>query len=143
MTIPERLPARLLPLLYVGSAHISLYRHRCERNWHYVVSGAGFAEEPAMVRRLRRSRPHRVSGRMIIGMEARLLPMVTRFWAYEASRYEVAPWSPQVMRDRTLQAIVYGGWTVGVPVSRAPRPRHNRSERDVMTSALSDSRGTP
>jgi hypothetical protein len=54
-------------------------------------------------------------GQMIIAMEARLLPMVTWFWAYEASRYKVAPSSPHVMRDRTLQAIVYGGWTVGVP----------------------------
>lgn len=54
-------------------------------------------------------------GQMIIAMESRLLPMVTWFWAYEASRYKIAPSSPHVMRDRTLQAIVYGGWTIGVP----------------------------
>jgi hypothetical protein len=52
---------------------------------------------------------------MVIGMEARLLPMVTWFWAYEASRYKVPPPSPHAMRDRILQAIVYGGWTIGVP----------------------------
>jgi hypothetical protein len=52
---------------------------------------------------------------MVIAMEARLLPMVTWFWAYEASRFKVPPPSPHVMRDRILQAIVFGGWTVGVP----------------------------
>jgi hypothetical protein len=52
---------------------------------------------------------------MIIAMEARLLPMVTWFWAYEASRYTVSPPSPHVMRDRFLQAVVFGGWTIGVP----------------------------
>jgi hypothetical protein len=52
---------------------------------------------------------------MVIAMEARLLPMVSWFWAYEASRYKVPPPSPHVMRDRILQAIVFGGWTVGVP----------------------------
>jgi hypothetical protein len=58
-------------------------------------------------------------GQMVIAMEARLLPMVTWFWAYEASRYKVPPSSPHVMRDRVLQAIVYGGWTVGVPALAA------------------------
>ena len=51
----------------------------------------------------------------VIAMEARLRPMVTWFWAYEANRYKVAPPSPHVTRDRILQAIVFGGWTVGVP----------------------------
>ena len=52
---------------------------------------------------------------MVIAMEARLLPMVTWFWAYEASRYKVPPPSPHGMRDRILQAIVFGAWTVGIP----------------------------
>jgi hypothetical protein len=52
---------------------------------------------------------------MVIAMEARLLPMVAWFWAYEASRYQVPPPSPHVMRDRLLQAIVFAAWTVGVP----------------------------
>jgi hypothetical protein len=52
---------------------------------------------------------------MVIAMEARLLPMVTWFWAYEASRYKVPPPSPHGMRDRVLQAIVFVVWTVGVP----------------------------
>ena len=52
---------------------------------------------------------------MVIAMEARLLPMVTWFWAYEASRYKVPPPSPHVMRDRILQALVFSGWTIGVP----------------------------
>jgi hypothetical protein len=52
---------------------------------------------------------------MVIAMEARLLPMVTWFWAYEASRYKVPPPSQHVMRERFLQAIVFGAWTIGVP----------------------------
>jgi hypothetical protein len=40
---------------------------------------------------------------------------VTWFWAYEASRYQVPPPSPHGMRDRILQAIVFGAWTIGVP----------------------------
>jgi hypothetical protein len=52
---------------------------------------------------------------MIVAMEARLLPMVTWFWAYSASNYRVPPPSPHVMRDRSLQAIVFAGWTIGVP----------------------------
>ena len=53
---------------------------------------------------------------MVVGMEARLLPMVTWFWAYAGSDYQVAPPSPHAMRDRSLQAIVFGAWTVGVPL---------------------------
>jgi hypothetical protein len=52
---------------------------------------------------------------MVVAMEARLLPMVTWFWAYEASRYKVPPPSPHGMRDRILQAVVFGAWSVGVP----------------------------
>jgi hypothetical protein len=52
---------------------------------------------------------------MVIAMEARLLPMVTWFWAYEASHYQVPPPSPHAMRDRILQAMVFVAWTVGVP----------------------------
>ena len=56
---------------------------------------------------------------MVVAMEARLLPMVTWFWAYAGSGYRVPPPSPHTMRDRSLQAIVYGGWTVGVPALSA------------------------
>ena len=52
---------------------------------------------------------------MVVAMEARLLPLVSWFWSYEASGYAVPPPSPHAMRDRTLQAIVFIGWTVGVP----------------------------
>ena len=56
---------------------------------------------------------------MVVGMEARLLPMVTWFWAYAESDYQVAPPSPHVMRDRSLQACVFGAWTAGVPLLAA------------------------
>jgi hypothetical protein len=52
---------------------------------------------------------------MVIAMEARLIPMVAWFWAYATSGYRTAPPSPHAMRDRSLQAISFAGWTVGVP----------------------------
>jgi hypothetical protein len=52
---------------------------------------------------------------MVVAMEARLLPMATWFWAYEQSKYQIAPPSPHTMRDRSLQAIVFAGWCVAVP----------------------------
>jgi hypothetical protein len=54
-------------------------------------------------------------GQMIVAMEARLLPMVSWFWSYSASGHTVPPRSPHTMRDRLLQAIVLGGWVIGVP----------------------------
>ena len=51
---------------------------------------------------------------MVVAMEARLLPMVTWFWAYAASSYRVAPPSPHAMRDRLLQTVVFIGWNGGV-----------------------------
>jgi len=52
---------------------------------------------------------------MVVAMEARLVPLVTWFWAYAGSGYRVAPPSPHRMRDRSLQAVVFGAWTIGVP----------------------------
>lgn len=52
---------------------------------------------------------------MVVAMGARLLPMVTWFWAYAAAGYRVPPPSPHEMRDRSLQAVVFAAWTVGVP----------------------------
>ena len=49
-------------------------------------------------------------GQMVVGMEARLLPLAAWFWV----RASDAP-SPHGMRDRTLQAIIFFGWTIGVP----------------------------
>jgi hypothetical protein len=56
---------------------------------------------------------------MVVAMEARLLPLVTWFWAYASSDYRVAPPSPHRMRDRTLQAVVFAAWTIGVPALAA------------------------
>jgi hypothetical protein len=56
---------------------------------------------------------------MVVAMEARLLPMVTWFWAYGRSGHRVPPPSPHTMRDRSFQAIVFVGWTVGVPALAA------------------------
>lgn len=56
---------------------------------------------------------------MVVGMEARLLPMATWFWSYAQSDYTIPPPSPHTMRDRALQAIVFIAWTIGVPAFAA------------------------
>jgi hypothetical protein len=45
--------------------------------------------------------------------------MAAWFWAYADSNYQVAPESPHAMRDRSLQAMVFGIWTIGVPALAA------------------------
>jgi hypothetical protein len=56
---------------------------------------------------------------MVVAMEVRLLPMVTWFWAYERSGFQVAPPSPHRMRDRSWQRSVFIAWTIGVPALAA------------------------
>jgi len=53
---------------------------------------------------------------MVVAMETRLIPMVAWFWTYTASGYRSPPPSPHAMRHRGLQAIVFAGWTLGVPI---------------------------
>jgi len=85
------------------------------------VIGLTLLVVPASPRSLQTAAAYGVLGligflaQMVVAMEARLLPMVTWFWAYAASGYREPPPSPHVMRDRSLQAIVFGAWTVGVP----------------------------
>lgn len=52
---------------------------------------------------------------MVVAMETRLLPLFTWFWAYAHREFRTPPTPPLAMRDRTLQAMVFAGWTVGVP----------------------------
>jgi hypothetical protein len=56
---------------------------------------------------------------MVVAMETRLLPMVTWFWAYAGSGYQMVPPSPHAMRDRWLQTVAFAGWTIGVPALAA------------------------
>ena len=56
---------------------------------------------------------------MVVAMETRLLPMVAWFWRYARSGYQEPPPSPHVMRDRLLQAVVFAGWSIGVPALAA------------------------
>jgi hypothetical protein len=51
----------------------------------------------------------------IVGIEVRWLPLVTWCWADARGEYRVPPFSPHVMRDRTLQALGLTGWIIGVP----------------------------
>ena len=100
-------------LLHAASAAVSLVVA--------VTMGMTLLVVPVSPRSLQMAAAYGVFGligflaQMVIAMEARLLPMVTWFWAYEASRYKVPPPSPHGMRDRILQAVVFGAWTVGVP----------------------------
>ena len=55
---------------------------------------------------------------MVVAMEARLVPLFAWYWA-RAKNEQVAPASPFTMRDRTLQTVVFAGWTVGVPALAA------------------------
>ena len=52
---------------------------------------------------------------MVVAMEARLLPLVTWYWASAKSDYTAPPPSPHSMRDATWQTLVFIGWTIGVP----------------------------
>jgi hypothetical protein len=56
---------------------------------------------------------------MVVGMEARLIPLVTWFWVFARDDTPAPPPSPLVMRDTTLQAIVFAGWVIGVPALAA------------------------
>jgi hypothetical protein len=51
-------------------------------------------------------------GQLIVAMQTRLLPMAAWYWT-DAPGGDTP--SPLTMRDRTLQSLVFGGWTVGVP----------------------------
>jgi hypothetical protein len=100
-------------LLHAGSAGLWLVAA--------VAMGFWLLVSPASPQSLQVAAAYGVAGllgflaQMVVAMEARLLPMVSWFWSYEASGYSMPPPSPHVMRDRTLQAIVFIGWTVGVP----------------------------
>lgn len=52
---------------------------------------------------------------MVVAMGTRLLPLFTWYWAFARTDFLVQPPSPLVMRDRTLQALLFAGWTIGVP----------------------------
>ena len=56
---------------------------------------------------------------MVVAMEARLLPLATWYWAYAGSDFRIPPPSPHTMRDHSLQAIAFAGWTVAVPALAA------------------------
>ena len=53
---------------------------------------------------------------IVVGMEQRLLPLFTWFWAYARSDFKVPPTPPLAMGDRTLQALGFLGWLAGVPL---------------------------
>lgn len=104
-------------VLHAASAGISLIVA--------IAIGLTLLAVPASPRTLHAAAAYGVFGlvgflaQMVVAMEARLLPMVTWFWAYARSGYRVPPPSPYTMRDRTLQAMVLAGWNVGVPALAA------------------------
>ena len=100
-------------LLHAASAGLSLIAG--------VAVGAVLLVVPPSPRTLHAAAAYGVLGlvgflaQMIVAMEARLLPIVTWFWAYERSGFRVPPPSPHSMHEESLQAIVFAAWTVGVP----------------------------
>lgn len=56
---------------------------------------------------------------IVIGMEQRLLPLFTWFWAYARSDFKVPPRAPLAMGDQTLQGLGFAGWAAGVPLLAA------------------------
>lgn len=104
-------------LLHAAAAAISLVAA--------ATIGMGLLIAPMSPRTLHAAAAYGVFGlvgclaQMVVAMEARLLPMATWYWAYAATGYRVPPPSPFAMRDRALQAIVFGGWSVGVPALAA------------------------
>jgi hypothetical protein len=53
---------------------------------------------------------------MVVAMEGRLLPLAAWYWAYARSEFRVPPPAPVAAHDRTLQSLVFIGWSTGVPV---------------------------
>jgi hypothetical protein len=111
---PAAAPPVDFAILHAGGAAVSLI----------LASAVGIALllRPASALTLHAAAVYGVLGligflaQMVVAMETRLIPMVTWFWTYAASGYRAAPPSPHAMRQRRLQAIVFAGWTIGVPV---------------------------
>ncbi|MCC7416212.1 MAG: hypothetical protein IT176_03650 [Acidobacteria bacterium] len=95
--------------------------------WLVAAAAAGLvlAVAAPSVRMLHLAAAYGVAGlvgflaQIVVGMEGRLVPLVTWFWSYADSGYRIPPPSPHTMRDRTLQTIVFAGWTAGVPALAA------------------------
>jgi hypothetical protein len=110
------------PRIDVGMLHAAAAGFSCVAA---IALGLTLLVLPTSTRSLHAAAAYGVFGlvgflaQMVIAMEARLLPLVTWFWAYAGSDFRVAPPSPHVMRDRTLQAIVFAAWTIGVPALAA------------------------
>jgi hypothetical protein len=110
---PAGAPRPDFGLLHAGCAAVSL----CICS----VIGLGLLAVPMSPRTLHAAAAYGVLGllgflgQMVVAMEARLLPMAAWFWSCARSGYRVAPPPPHAMRDRRLQAIVLGGWLIGVP----------------------------
>src|ERR1051326_4225798 len=56
---------------------------------------------------------------MVVGMEARIVPLFTWYWAYARGEFRTAPTAPLRMREPMLQACVFAGWSLGVPTLAA------------------------
>jgi hypothetical protein len=104
-----------------------------------IAIGVGLLFTPSSPRTLHAAAAYGVFGlvgflaQIVVAMETRLLPLATWFWAYGASSGRVAPPSPRTMRDRTLEAIIFSGWSIGVPALAAGM--YLESARLVATGA--------
>lgn len=117
MAKPAGAPSIDFGVLHAASAGVSLITA--------VAIGLALLVFPTSPRTLHAAAAYGVFGlvgflaQMVVAMETRLLPLVTWFWAFARSGYRVPPPSPHTMRDRTLQAVVFVAWTIGVPALAA------------------------
>jgi hypothetical protein len=56
---------------------------------------------------------------MVIGVNARLLPLFSWLTAYAGDAFRIVPSSPHAMPHRALQAWTLGLWSAGVPLLAA------------------------
>jgi FtsP/CotA-like multicopper oxidase with cupredoxin domain len=52
---------------------------------------------------------------MVVAVQVRLVPMFAWYWSFARSEGLIVPPPPLAARDRTLQALTFAGWTIGVP----------------------------
>lgn len=131
---PRGAPRVDFAVLHAGLAGVSLAAA--------CVVGIALVSQPPSDRLLRAAAAYGVLGlvgflaQMVIAMEARLLPMVTWYWAYTASGYRVVPPSPHAMADRHLQALVFAGWAAGVPLLATGMFRASPAMTGIAASML-------
>lgn len=84
--------------------------------------GLYLAHAPASERTLQLAKAYGALGligflsQMVIGIESRLLPMTAWLWSFAEGGYRELPASQYETPSRSLQAIGFASWTLGLPL---------------------------